>query len=191
MQGFVLIVNQKKRKKTKNLKNNFKKLILPFTIIISLTVLDQTTKIWAVNYLEYGNPVEVIGSFFMFTLVYNEGGAMGTNIGSSNYYLIASIIILVVILYYLYSQRENKILVIPLSFIAGGAIGNLIDRISYGKVIDFLDFDFFDINIFGYRLDRWWTFNIADMAISLSILYLFIIILFNKQEKNIEGKSLE
>lgn len=116
---------------------------------------------------------------------------MGTNIGSSNYYLIASIIILVVILYYLYSQRENKILVIPLSFIAGGAIGNLIDRISYGKVIDFLDFDFFDINIFGYRLDRWWTFNIADMAISLSILYLFIIILFNKQEKNIEGKSLE
>jgi len=168
-----------------------KKLILPSIIIVSLAVLDQITKIWAVNYLEYGYPVKIIGSFFMLTLVYNEGGAMGTNIGSSNYYLVASIIILAVILYYLYSQRENKNLIVPLSFISGGAIGNLIDRIAYGKVIDFLDFDFFDINILGYKLDRWWTFNIADMAISLSILYLFIIILFNKQEKIIEEKPIE
>jgi signal peptidase II len=143
----------------------------------------------AVNNLEYGNPVEVIGSFFMLTLIYNEGGAMGTNIGSSNYYLIASVIILAVILYYLYTQREHKTLAMPLSFISGGAIGNLIDRISYGKVVDFLDFDFFNINIFGYRLERWWTFNVADMAISLSILYLFITILLAKQTINVEEKN--
>jgi signal peptidase II len=143
----------------------------------------------AVNNLEYGNPVEVIGSFFMLTLIYNEGGAMGTNIGSSNYYLIASVIILAVILYYLYTQREHKTLTMPLSFISGGAIGNLIDRISYGKVVDFLDFDFFNINIFGYRLERWWTFNVADMAISLSILYLFITILLAKQTINVEEKN--
>jgi signal peptidase II len=168
-----------------------KKLILPAIIIVVVAVLDQLTKIWAVNYLEYGNPVEVIGSFFMLTLIYNEGGAMGTNIGSSTYYLIASVIILVVILYYLYTQRENRNLAIPLSFISGGAIGNLIDRIIYGKVVDFLDFDFFDINIFGYRLDRWWTFNIADLAISLSIIFLFITILFTKQEINSEESSTE
>lgn len=162
-----------------------KKLILPLIIIVSVVLLDQLTKIWAINLLEHGNPVEVFGSFFMLTLVYNEGGAMGTSIGSSNYYLVASIIILFFILYYLYSQRENKSLAIPLSFISGGAIGNLIDRIIYGKVVDFLDFDFFDINIFGYRLDRWWTFNVADMAISLSILFLIVTILFTKQEKNL------
>ena len=168
-----------------------KKLTLPAIIIITVAFLDQITKILAVNNLEYGNPVEVIGSFFMLTLIYNEGGAMGTNIGSSNYYLIASVIILGVILYYLYTQREHKALAIPLSFISGGAIGNLIDRIAYGKVVDFLDFDFFNINIFGYRLERWWTFNVADMAISLSILYLFITILFAKQEISIEENSIE
>ena len=167
-----------------------KKLTLPAIIIIAIAFLDQITKILAVNNLEYGNPVEVIGSFFMFTLIYNEGGAMGTNIGSSNYYLIASVIILGVILYYLYTQREHKTLAMPLSFISGGAIGNLIDRIAYGKVVDFLDFDFFNINIFGYRLERWWTFNVADMAISLSILYLFITILFAKQTINVEEKNI-
>jgi signal peptidase II len=78
----------------------------------------------------------------------------------------------------------------PLSFITGGAIGNLIDRIAYGKVVDFLDFDFFDISLFGYRLERWWTFNIADMAISLSILYLFVRILFTKQTANVEEKNI-
>lgn len=168
-----------------------KNLILPLIILISVVILDQLTKTWAVNYLEYGNPVEVIGSFFMLTLVYNEGGAMGTNIGSSNYYLIASIIILAVILYYLYSQRENRSLVFPLSFISGGAIGNLIDRIVYGKVVDFLDFDFFDINIFGYRLDRWWTFNLADTAISLSILFLFVTVFITDKVKNSENISTE
>jgi signal peptidase II len=188
---FVSIVNLKKRKRTRDVENKLKKLIPPAIIIIVVVVLDQITKILAVNNLEYGNSIEVIGSFFMLTLIYNEGGAMGTNIGSSNYYLLASIIILGVIFYYLYSQRENKSLVIPLSFISGGAIGNLIDRIAYGKVVDFLDFDFFNINIFGYRLDRWWTFNIADMAISLSILYLFITILFTKQEISTEENSIE
>jgi signal peptidase II len=183
------IVNHKKKKRTRDEENNLKKLTLPAIIIFAIVFLDQITKILAVNNLEYGNPVEVIGSFFMLTLIYNEGGAMGTNIGSSNYYLIASVIILAVILYYLYTQREHKTLTMPLSFISGGAIGNLIDRISYGKVVDFLDFDFFNINIFGYRLERWWTFNVADMAISLSILYLFITILLAKQTINVEEKN--
>ena len=183
-------VNHKKKKRTRDEENNLKKLTLPVIIIFVIVFLDQITKILAVNNLEYGNPVEVIGSFFMLTLIYNEGGAMGTNIGSSNYYLIASVIILGVILYYLYTQREHKTLAMPLSFISGGAIGNLIDRIAYGKVVDFLDFDFFNINIFGYRLERWWTFNVADMAISLSILYLFITILFAKQTINVEEKNI-
>jgi signal peptidase II len=114
----------------------------------------------------------------MFTLVYNEGGAMGTNFGSSTYYLISSIFILLFVFYYIYANRENAAFAYPMAFIAGGAIGNIIDRIRLGRVVDFLDFDFFDIQIGNFIMDRWWTFNIADAAITCSIVYLVIYMLF-------------
>jgi len=155
-------------------------LVLPLAIIAFVVAFDQATKIWALDALSNGNPIEVIGQFFMFTLVYNEGGAMGTNLGSSNYYLISATLILLFVLYYIYANRAKMMLSVPLSFIAGGAIGNLIDRIAYGKVVDFIDVDFFDIDLFGFHLERWWTFNIADSAISCSIVYLLYLILTKK-----------
>lgn len=161
-----------------------KNILIPVSIIISVALVDQLTKIWAVNNLSYHNPVEVIGSFLMFTLVYNEGGAMGTNLGSSTYYLIAASFILLFVLYYLYINRHNYYLSIPLSFIAGGAIGNLIDRVAYGKVVDFIDVDFFNIDIFGFTLDRWWTFNIADSAVLCSIIFLLYMIVFKKMPED-------
>ena len=122
--------------------------------------------------------MEVIGQFFMLTLVYNEGGAMGTNFGSSTYYLISSIFILLFVFYYIYANRHNASFAYPMAFIAGGAIGNIIDRIRLGQVIDFLDVDFFDIRIGDFILERWWTFNIADAAITCSIVYLITYMLF-------------
>jgi signal peptidase II len=127
-----------------------------------------------VHYLADKLSVEVLGRFFMLTLVYNEGGALGTSIGSSTYYLISSSLILVFVLYYLGINLNSARIAYPLAFTAGGAVGNIIDRIRLGKVVDFLDVDFFDINLFGFHLDRWWTFNVADAAISCSILFLLI-----------------
>ena len=147
---------------------------------------DQLTKIWAVESLAGNSPTEVFGRFFMFTLVYNEGGAMGTNFGSSTYYLISSIFILMFVFYYIYANRNKAFFAYPMAFIAGGAIGNIIDRIRLGRVIDFLDFDFFDIRIGDYLIERWWTFNIADAAITCSIIYLVIYMLFfHKSHKDI------
>ncbi len=166
-------------------------LFIPLAIIFLVVAFDQITKIWAVDALTYGNPIEVIGQFFMFTLVYNEGGAMGTNLGSSNYYLISASLILLFVLYYIYANRSKLMLSVPLSFIAGGAIGNLIDRIAYGKVVDFIDVDFFDIDLFGFQLQRWWTFNIADSAISCSIVYLLYLILTKKLDGEVEEEVLE
>ncbi len=60
-----------------------------------------------------------------------------------------------------------------------GAIGNVIDRIRLGKVIDFLDVDFFDITIGSFQIERWWTFNIADAAISCSLMFLIGLYLFH------------
>lgn len=114
----------------------------------------------------------------MLTLVYNQGGAMGTNLGSSTYYLIASSLILLFVLYYIYRHSNQRGLSLTLAFIAGGAIGNLIDRFRLGEVIDFLDVDFFDINFLGYHLQRWYAFNIADAAISCAIVWLLFTMVF-------------
>lgn len=119
-------------------------------------------------------PQPVLGDFFMLSLVYNEGGAMGTRLGPSLYYLIMALVVLPFVFYYIYRNRQSPIISLPLSLIAGGAIGNLIDRIRLGRVIDFIDVDFFDISIGSFHLTRWWTFNVADAAISCAIVFVLI-----------------
>ncbi|MFH1686256.1 MAG: signal peptidase II [bacterium] len=144
-------------------------------IIIAVIILaDQVTKLWAVSALTGGPSVSVWGEFFMLTLVYNQGGALGTSFGSPTYYLIASPLILLFVLYYIYSHAHIRTIALALAFVAGGAIGNIIDRIRLGYVIDFLDFDFFDISLGGWRIERWWAFNIADAAISCAIVFLIV-----------------
>ncbi len=143
-----------------------------------MAALDQVTKLWAVDALSGQPSIEVLGDLFKLTLVYNEGGAMGTSFGSSTWYLIIALIIIPILFYYLYLYRATLSFAIPLAFICGGAIGNLIDRIRIGRVVDFIDVDFFDINFLGFQLDRWWTFNIADSAISCALVFLLIKVIF-------------
>jgi len=140
--------------------------------VAAVVLADQGTKLWAVSNLTEHTPVRVLGDFLMFSLVYNQGGAMGTRLGPSVYYLIMALIVLPVVLYYLYRNRRFPAISLPLAFIAGGAVGNLIDRIRFGQVIDFIDVDFFDISLGSFYLERWWTFNIADACISCSIVFL-------------------
>ena len=127
-----------------------------------------------------GESIRVIGNFFKITYIENPGMAFGFNPGSdfklwiSIFSLIASIGLLV----YLYIVRNNTLsLRIALAMILGGAVGNLIDRafygiiykyspVFYGKVVDFLDFDFFNFAIFGRNYERWPIFNIADYGIA-------------------------
>ncbi len=167
-------------------KSSFSTLIGPVIALVVVVVLDQATKIWALAALEPLQPKEVLGRFFMFTLVFNKGGALGTNFGSVMYYLIAAILILIFVLYYLVVNRHLARISYPLALIAGGAIGNIIDRVRFGQVVDFIDVDFFTINIWGYHLDRWWTFNIADSAISCSIVFLIITLFLHRHHRAAE-----
>lgn len=174
-------LNAKKAKRAADLPlNNIRALIVPFAIIVLVTSIDQITKFWAVDYLSLNGSVEILGQFLMLTLIYNEGGALGTSFGPSFYYLAISSVIFAFVLYYIFVNRTHKAMAYPLGFIAGGALGNIIDRIRIGKVVDWIDVDFFDLNLFGYQLDRWWTFNIADAAISCSILF-FLITMFGSK----------
>lgn len=148
-----------------------------------VVAVDQLTKYWAVQYLSDNPSVEVLGNFFMLTLVFNEGGALGTSFGPSIYYLFSSILVLLFLLYYTYVNRHILMISTPLALIAGGAIGNIIDRIRLGQVIDFIDVDFFDLSVFGYQLNRWWTFNVADSAISCSLVFLLVHVIFFHDKK--------
>ena len=154
-----------------------KELRLPILLAVGVFLVDQLTKYWALHALEYGRPVEVLGRFFMLTLVYNRGGAMGTNLGSPWLYLALAFLILPLLAYYLWVHRRDRVVAVPLAVIAGGALGNVVDRLRLGHVVDFLDVDFFDVNLFGHHMTRWWTFNLADAAISCGILFLVVYVL--------------
>jgi len=108
---------------------------------------------------------------------------MGTRLGPSVSYLVMAVVVLPFLLYYIYRNRNDLLHSLPLSLIAGGAVGNLIDRIRLGKVIDFVDADFFDINLFGYRMDRFWVFNVADAAISCAIVFLLILLMLPQKTR--------
>lgn len=179
------VLNARKRKRRPSLADDSKRqIIYPFLALAAVVFADQLSKLWAVKSLSSGEIRQVIGHFFQLKLVYNKGGALGTDMGSGAFYLISSSLIMMLILYLIFVNRNNKMIAFPLATIAGGAVGNIIDRIQLGKVVDFLDFDFFNINIFGLKIERWWTFNLADSAITVAAVILLAHMLFHiRREK--------
>ncbi len=169
------------------MKTNFPSIYM-MLIIVVLVTLDQITKYITKTTMYLGESIPVLGDFFRLTYVENPGMAMGIRFGNQAVFLGFSIFAAVLVFYYLYKIRnEGWVLQIALSFITAGAIGNLTDRFIYGKVIDFLDFDFIDIHIPSFSLlgfnspvfdlTRWWVFNVADMAVSGGMILIMIYII--------------
>ena len=167
-----------------------RKYILFIIIILAVVALDQYTKFWAETNLADGQVHQVWGTFFQVKLLYNVGGVMGSSLGGSMFYLISSLFVFAFVMYFLYTYRNLIVVAIPMCIIAGGAIGNIIDRIRLGQVIDFLDFDFFNINIGSFHLDRWWTFNISDAAISVGVIWLILYLLFAHRVQRPENTAI-
>jgi signal peptidase II len=128
----------------------------------------------------------IIGNFLRFTYIQNPGMAFGIDFGWKSFFALFSIVASLAILLYLYKVRqESRIVRFSLALILGGAIGNLIDRVFYGplfdgtalfhgRVIDFIDFDFFNIHLFGYNFSRFPVFNIADASVTVGVVMLLI-----------------
>ncbi len=134
--------------------------------------------------MPYGSSKPLLGNFLRITYIENPGMAFGIDIGGKLFFSLFSILASVAILFYLYRAREESLgLRISLAMILGGAVGNLIDRVFYGvffgtsslfygRVVDFLDLDFFNVSVLGYRLSRWPVFNVADAAVTVGVLLL-------------------
>lgn len=155
------------------------------TIII---VLDQFTKNYCVNLIENiitkTNGVHThikITSFFNIVLVYNRGISFGmfNNIDFMHNIIFIIINIISCVILYLSWKSKNTIDIFCFFFIFGGAVGNIIDRLKYGAVVDFLDFHIKNIH--------WPAFNIADSSIFIGVVFYIIKDFFIKDIGNIKN----
>jgi signal peptidase II len=150
-----------------------------------LLVVDQFTKSLVQRSLSLGESVPVLGDFFRLTYIHNAGGAFGITFGHPLVYFLASGVIAIWILAHLYRRPDlDRLWVWGLVLVLSGALGNLIDRVSLGQVVDFLDFEFFDVNLPsfsllffrfpGYSLTRWPVFNVADSCVTVGVVALLV-----------------
>ena len=153
-------------------------MIASILFVILLVVLDQASKIY-LTLVNKTSPIdlEVIRGFFRITYTCNDGAAFSILKGKRVFFIIMTIVVVFLIVYYLLKNKVYWVEKYSLLLIISGAVGNLIDRIMYGYVIDFLNFI-----IFGYDFP---VFNIADSFITIGAIGLIISILFlNKEGEN-------
>lgn len=143
----------------------------PVLIIAAIIAVDQLTKNFAVANLMNNADITIIQRFLSFTYVENLGIAFGMFKNQRLFFIISTMIIAAVVLYFIFKMYKKHLLItICLSLIFGGAVGNLIDRIRLGYVIDFIHFRFFPP-----------VFNIADSAIVVGAIILSVAIVFTKE----------
>ncbi|HMS35221.1 MAG TPA: signal peptidase II [Ignavibacteria bacterium] len=170
-----------------------KVLIVTFFVVLA----DQITKLYvkgisipklgiSIPGMPYQSSINVIGDFFKITFIENPGMAFGLQIGGKLFLSVFTIFATVLLFFFLYKNRTEVFLLrLALAFILGGAIGNLIDRVFYGKiydyapffygrVVDFLHLDFPNFTIFGKTIYSWPIFNIADISVSAGFLMILL-----------------
>lgn len=152
--------------------------ILVGIIFAASIILDQLTKLWAIKVLKDGGSIKIIGDFLRFTYAENRGAAFSILQDQRVFFIIITIFMLG-ILAYIYFKMKNitKLSKLAIGMIAGGAIGNFIDRVRFGFVVDFIDVRFGSFYNFP-------IFNIADSFVVCGTILMIILILFNKFEKS-------
>lgn len=135
--------------------------------------LDRLSKMIIQANLDLGQSIPVIPGFFDLTYILNSGAAFGMLQGKTGFFILTSLLVLGGIFFFQHRlPKEEKLMRICLGMIAGGAIGNLTDRLLTGKVIDFLDF-----KIWSY------IFNVADSMIVVGGLILVYLIYRSEKEE--------
>ncbi len=148
-------------------------MILWTIIIIASVLLDQLTKWIVIRNMDLYQSIDVIDGLFSFTYIHNRGAAWGMFSDSRWVFIVATAAALIVLPIVLYKYRKlHLIFGLSLSFLIGGALGNMIDRVFNGYVVDFLEFTFIDFPVF----------NVADIFIVVGTAMMMIYILFIDKE---------
>lgn len=153
--------------------------IAGFLIALVTLIIDQLSKQWILAWFMNGHHQLKVTPFFNIILAANKGVSFGM-LPAGSIYGVWSLIGLAIAISFLLGlwiwQAETKSSGICFGLILGGALGNVIDRILYSAVIDFLDF-----HAMGYH---WYTFNIADCGIVIGSVLLIIQMLYNPKKSN-------
>ena len=155
-----------------------KKKVIIYSFII--VIVDLISKLVIDKLLKINETISIINNFFSITKVFNRGASFSMFIGYRLLFILIGVITIVVLFKYLNNFKMNNRNIFAFSLLIGGIIGNLIDRVIYGYVIDFLDF-----NIFGYDAP---IFNIADTCICVGAFLLFYAIMKREDINEIDSK---
>lgn len=133
-------------------------------LAVGVIALDRWTKHWASTALPFSQPVQVVGDYLRFTYTRNSGVAFGIGQGTGFPYYVFSLVAIAAILWMFRRGRVGRDPVrrIALTLILGGAVGNLVDRVSSGEVVDFIEV--------GIPQWHWPIFNVADSAVTVGVL---------------------
>ena len=139
-------------------------------IILILTICDQLLKSWVASSIVLGGSKQLIPGIIELTNLRNSGAAWSIFEGQQTFFTIITIIAIIVIGYFIWQYRKNISVLIGLSLIMAGTIGNFIDRLRQGYVVDMFETTFINLPIF----------NIADMCLTIGVIWLIICILKEK-----------
>lgn len=167
-------------------------LVPVYLLATGVLILDQLTKWMVKQWMNLYDQIEIIGSTVQLTYVENPGMAFGIRFFHDHpflgrwFFTIVSVLASAVLIIYIYKMRHERPLYrYSLGLILGGAVGNLIDRFLYGRVVDFLDVDIPDF----WGMERWPIFNVADSAVVCGMILMTALILFSHPKKEEVGNS--
>ncbi len=147
--------------------------------LFSVIALDQLSKAIVLAFLPWNSSCPLLGQFLQLTLIYNKGAAFGLFPQAGTFFLVFSMIVATVPFLFLSQVLKRPALVqVGVALICGGALGNVLDRLSYRYVVDFIHFSF------------WPVFNIADSAIFIGSLLFILSILPGARKSKKDASSL-
>lgn len=167
----------------------FKRLVIPAIIAATITGLDQLTKALILNEIPYGRGFEVIPGFLNLVHARNPGAAFGMLADLSPhtrtvlFSCISAGAMVIITFLVVSSQRIHPLLLIGYGLFFGGVLGNLIDRIRFGEVIDFID-----VHVGAMH---WPAFNIADSSLCVATGIFFVFLIWGSQGSGLENDAHE
>lgn len=143
---------------------------LSLTVTLLILIIDQLTKYIIATSMKLGDSVAVLPGFLNITSHRNDGAAWGILSGKMGFFYVVTVVILVVlIVFYIREAKHNLFMQLALSLLFAGALGNFIDRVLHGEVVDFID-----TYILGYDFP---IFNVADSSLTIGVILIIIALL--------------
>ena len=136
-------------------------------LAVAIIVIDQLTKAWIVANVDPAQPTVILGDSLRLVVSHNSGALFGLFRDQAPLFALLSIGVIALIAWYHGRTGRSTYMTIALGLLLGGAIGNFIDRFRLGYVVDFVDAGIGDL--------RWYTFNVADSAISAALVLLLAV----------------